>query len=348
MASDAEAAGGAGGGGSGGGGSGAGRLVAGRYRLRKRLGHGGMGAVWLADDEVGGRQVAVKEPRTPSSLSERERATVHARMRREALAAARIHHPSVVAIHEVVVEDGQPWIVMELVRGRSLADVLATDGPVPPHRAAAIGLRVLGALAAAHAAGVLHRDVKPGNVLLGDDGRVVLSDFGLALVEGERPITEAGAILGSPEYLAPERALWRTPGPESDLWSLGVLLFEAVEGWSPFRRRTTLATLQAVVSDFPQIPRSAGPLIPLIMRLLNKEPADRPDGAQIEWELRAVAGTGRVGDASGNTVSAAPGRKGSSGAGGRRLGLGRRAVLALGAAVAVAALALAVALLRRG
>ncbi|GGO83494.1 serine/threonine-protein kinase [Wenjunlia tyrosinilytica] len=272
--------------------AGSGRLIGGRYRLCERLGHGGMGTVWLAHDEATGRDVAVKEPRVTDTLTQRERETAYLRMRREARAASRIRHPAVVAIQEVVVELGRPWIVMEYVHGRSLADLLEIEGTIPPQEAARIAMPVVGALDAAHRAGVLHRDVKPGNVLLGTDGRVVLSDFGMAMVEGERPLTESGTILGSPEYLAPERALWRPAGPESDLWSLGVLLFEAVEGRSPFRRRTTLSTLQAVVSDFPQIPRRAGPLIPLIMRLLSKEPAERPSVRHIEQALRAVAAAG--------------------------------------------------------
>lgn len=267
---------------------GAGRVVGGRYRLRERLGYGGMGRVWRAHDEVTGREVAVKEPRVADTLTSRERATAYVRIRREAAAAARVDHPSVVTVHEVVMEGGRPWIVMEWVPGGSLADVLER-GPVSPREAARIGLPVLAALEAAHGAGVLHRDVKPGNVLLGAEGRVVLSDFGVALVEGERQVTEPGAIMGSPEYLAPERALGRRPGPESDLWSLGVLLFEAVEGRSPFRRQTTLSTLRAIVSDHPRPPVNAGPLGPLITRLLSKEPGERPGVREIERALRAVA-----------------------------------------------------------
>ncbi|GAB2623222.1 serine/threonine-protein kinase [Streptomyces capparidis] len=269
-------------------GGGTGRVVGGRYRLGERLGHGGMGRVWRARDEVTGREVAVKEPRVADTLTHRERAAAYARIRREAAAAARIDHPAVVTIHEVVMEAGRPWIVMELVPGCSLADLLER-GPITPREAAGIALPVLRALVAAHAAGVLHRDVKPGNVLLGAHGRVVLSDFGVALVEGERPVTEPGAIMGSPEYLAPERALGRRPGPASDLWSLGVLLYEAVEGVSPFRRQTTISTLRAVVGDHPGVPRAAGPLTPLIARLLSKEPEDRPGAREIEEALAAVA-----------------------------------------------------------
>ncbi|NBM19265.1 serine/threonine-protein kinase [Streptomyces sp. GC420] len=277
----------------------AGRVVGGRYRLVERLGHGGMGTVWRAHDEIVDRDVAVKEPRVPDHLGERERQTVYQRMQREARAAARIDHPSVVTVHDVVVEDGRPWIVMELVRGHSLADRLE-EGTLDPREAARIGLAVVGALGAAHEAGVLHRDVKPANVLLGRVGtyhddtgggeRVVLTDFGIAQVEGEQGLTETGAFVGSPEYIAPERVLGQRPGPESDLWSLGVVLYASVEGMSPYRRSNTPATLQAVLSAEPQIPaRASGPLGHIVMQLLRKEPALRPPVAEIRQALEAVA-----------------------------------------------------------
>ncbi|MDT3399068.1 serine/threonine-protein kinase [Streptomyces sp. B1866] len=264
-------------------------MVGGRYRLVARLGHGGMGTVWRAHDEVVDREVAVKEPRVPDHLGERDRATLFQRMRREARAAARIDHPSVVTVHDVVVEDGRPWLVMELVRGHSLGDRLA-EGTLDPREAARIGLAVLGALTAAHEAGVLHRDVKPDNVLLGRDDRVVLTDFGIAQVEGEQGLTETGAFVGSPEFIAPERVLGQRPGPESDLWSLGVVLYAAVEGMSPFRRSHTPATLQAVLSAEPQVPaRGAGALGMLVMQLLRKDPAARPTAAEARETLEAVA-----------------------------------------------------------
>lgn len=270
----------------GGDGSGAGRLLGGRYRLVTRLGHGGMGTVWRAHDEVVDRDVAVKEPRLPKDVAERQRAMVHERMRREARAAARIAHPSVVTIHDVVIEDGQPWLVMELVRGESLADVLET-GTLAPREAARIGLAVLDALDAAHGAGVLHRDVKPANVLLGQHGRVILTDFGIAQVEGEPGLTDTGAFVGSPEYTSPERAQGQRPGPQSDLWSLGVLLFTAVEGFSPFRRSTTPATVQAVLTaEAPRPARCPQPLADLVTRLLAKQPAARPDAAEVRAVLR--------------------------------------------------------------
>ncbi|MFE3219606.1 serine/threonine-protein kinase [Streptomyces antimycoticus] len=269
--------------------SNSGRLIGGRYQLVSRLGHGGMGTVWLAHDQIVDRDVAVKEPRVPDDLPERERQTVYQRMQREARAAARIDHPSVVTVHDVVVEDGRPWIVMELVRGQSLGDRLM-EGTLDPREAARIGLAVLGALAAAHEAGVLHRDVKPDNVLLGRSERVVLTDFGIAQIEGEQRLTETGGFVGSPEFIAPERVLGRRPGPESDLWSLGVVLYAAVEGMSPFRRSHAPATLQAVLGSEPQVPaRATGPLATLIMQLLRKDPAMRPAAPEVRQALEAAA-----------------------------------------------------------
>ncbi|WP_413808897.1 serine/threonine-protein kinase [Streptomyces sp. OE57] len=265
-----------------------GRLIGGRYQLVSRLGHGGMGTVWRAHDQIVDRDVAVKEPRVPDHLPERERQTVYQRMEREARAAARIDHPAVVTVHDVVVENGRPWIVMELVRGQSLGDRL-TEGTLDPREAARIGLAVLGALAAAHEAGVLHRDVKPDNVLLGRSDRVVLTDFGIAQIEGEQRLTETGGFVGSPEFIAPERVLGQRPGPESDLWSLGVVLYAAVEGMSPFRRSHAPATLQAVLGSEPQVPaRATGPLATLIMQLLRKDPAMRPAVPEVRQALAAA------------------------------------------------------------
>ncbi|MEV8331380.1 serine/threonine-protein kinase [Streptomyces niveus] len=266
-----------------------GRLLGGRYRLVSRLGHGGMGTVWLAHDEIVDRDVAIKEPRVPEHLREHERDTVHQRMRREASSAARIDHPAVVTMYDVVVEDSKPWIVMELVRGQSLADRLQ-EGTLDPREAARIGLDVLNALNAAHEAGVLHRDVKPDNVLLGRGDRVVLSDFGIAQVEGQQGLTETGAFVGSPEFISPERVLGQRPGPESDLWSLGVVLYAAVEGMSPYRRSNIPATLQAVLSAEPQmLARGSGAFGTIVMQLLRKDPAARPTAAEVRAVLESVA-----------------------------------------------------------
>ncbi|MDG5803184.1 serine/threonine-protein kinase [Streptomyces ossamyceticus] len=268
---------------------GAGRLIAGRYRLLAKLGHGGMGTVWRAKDETVDREVAVKEPRVPDHLPERERSNAHERMRREARAAARLDHPAVVNVHDVAVVDDRPWIVMELVRGRSLGDALQ-EGTLGVRDAARIGLEVLGALEAAHAAGILHRDVKPDNVLLGRHDRVVLTDFGIAQIEGETNLTDTGGFVGSPEYIAPERVLGQRPGPASDLWSLGVVLYAATEGVSPFRRSNTPATLQSVLNAAPAAPASAtGPLAEAINGLLQKDPARRPNAARVRELLEAAA-----------------------------------------------------------
>ncbi|UUU31431.1 protein kinase [Streptomyces sp. CA-210063] len=278
------------------------RLVGGRYRLTERIGSGGMGTVWKAVDELVEREVAVKQPRLPGDPGDpvdpahpdggpenehRQRAAN--RLYREARAAARVDHPSAVTIHDVVIEDGHPWIVMEWVRGESLHELLRR-GALTPAESARIGLAVVGALHAAHGVGIVHRDVKPANVLLGPHGRVVLTDFGIAHVQGEESLTVSGEFVGSIEFVAPERMSDRTAGPPSDLWSLGVLLYAAVEGWSPFRRTTLESTLAAILSTEPPQPERAGPLGPLILRLLAKDPAARPEADEVRAVLEAVAG----------------------------------------------------------
>ncbi|MFE4048475.1 serine/threonine-protein kinase [Streptomyces sp. YIM B13518] len=312
---------------------GAGRLLAGRYRLLSKLGHGGMGTVWRAKDETVDREVAVKEPRVPDHLPERERSNAFERMRREARAAARLDHPAVVDVHDVAVVDGRPWIVMELVQGRSLGQVLQDEGTLSAREAARVGLEVLGALEAAHAAGVLHRDVKPDNVLLGRYDRVVLTDFGIAQIEGETNLTDTGGFVGSPEYIAPERVLGQRPGPASDLWSLGVVLYAATEGVSPFRRSNTPATLQSVLNATPAPPASAqGPLAEIITGLLQKDPARRPNAAQVRAALETTA----------NPPAPQPTqvtRLPAPGSGGKGVRIGRTTLTALGAAVVVGALA---------
>ncbi|WP_328684279.1 serine/threonine-protein kinase [Streptomyces sp. NBC_00343] len=268
------------------------RVIAGRYRLLSPLGEGGMGTVWRARDEVLQREVAVKEVRAPGGLASDDVERMYARLEREAWAAARVANRNVVTVYDVATEDGRPWIVMELVRGMSLADLLDAEGPLTPQRTAHIGAEVLAALRAAHDAGVLHRDVKPANVLMSNDGRVVLTDFGIAMVEGSSALTMTGEVIGSPEFLAPERALGRTPGPESDLWALGVLLYAAVEGHSPFRQNTPLSTLRAIVDEELPTPLLAGPLAPVIEGLLRKDPAERMSAEQAEQDLRLVAAGG--------------------------------------------------------
>ncbi|WP_308293232.1 serine/threonine-protein kinase [Streptomyces sp. YS415] len=264
------------------------RLVGGRYRLIERIGSGGMGTVWRAHDELVDREVAVKQPRLPGEPEDEAYQRAAHRLYREARAAARVDHPSAVAIHDVVVEeDGLPWIVMELVRGESLHERLR-GGPLEPAEAARTGLAVLGALRAAHTVGIVHRDVKPANVLLGPHDRVVLTDFGIAHIQGEEPLTATGEFVGSLEFIAPERMSGRTAGPASDLWSLGVLLYAAVEGWSPFRRTTMESTLAAILAVDPPEPQRAGALGPLLVRLLAKDPAERPDAAETADALEAA------------------------------------------------------------
>ncbi|MFE7274581.1 serine/threonine-protein kinase [Streptomyces sp. NPDC057623] len=279
------------------------RLIAGRYRLLSPLGEGGMGTVWRARDELLYREVAVKEVRAPHGLPAPEIERMYARLEREAWAAARVANRNVVTVYDVATQDGRPWIVMELVRGISLAELLDAEGPLDPQRVAHIGAEVLAALRAAHEAGVLHRDVKPANVLMSNDGRVVLTDFGIAMVEGSSALTMTGEVIGSPEFLAPERALGRTPGPESDLWSLGVLLYAAVEGHSPFRQNTPLSTLRAIVDEELPPPRRAGPLAPVIEGLLRKDPAERLPADRAEQDLRIVGagGTARADAVQGTT-----------------------------------------------
>ncbi|OSP41890.1 serine/threonine protein kinase [Streptomyces sp. 13-12-16] len=269
-----------------------GSLVAGRYRLGESIGSGGMGRVWRAHDEVLHRVVAIKELTAALYVSDSEQATLLARTRAEARAAARINHSAVVTVHDVLEHDGRPWIVMELVEGHSLADAVKERERVDPREAARIGLWVLRALRAAHAAGVLHRDVKPGNVLLGDDGRVLLTDFGIAQIDGDAAITRTGEVVGSVDYLAPERVRGHDPGPSSDLWALGATLYTAVEGRSPFRRTSPLTTMQAVVEEEADEPEHAGPLGPVISALLRKDPATRPDADRAE-QLLAEAAEGR-------------------------------------------------------
>ncbi|GAA2813821.1 serine/threonine-protein kinase [Streptomyces showdoensis] len=269
--------------------------LAGRYRIVRRLGRGGMGVVWQAVDEVLGRDVAVKELRTYTDTAAPELDAMRLRMQREARAAARVRHPGVVAVHDVTEHEGRPVIVMELVDGPSLDDVLAAEGPLEPVEAARIGARVLEALAAAHEAGVLHRDVKPGNILLDRSGRVLLTDFGIATIEDPADgsaarLTRSGEIVGSLDYLSPERARGAAPAPAADVWALGATLYAAVEGAVPFRRTSTWSTLAAIVTDPLPEPTRAGPLTPALLRLLSKDPAGRPTAREAAELLAGVAG----------------------------------------------------------
>ncbi|MFD3946246.1 protein kinase [Streptomyces sp. NPDC058579] len=271
-----------------------GEILGGRYRVTATIGRGGMGVVAKAVDQVLNREVAVKVLRAFTDASPAELADLRVRMQREAQAAARIRHSGVVTVHDVIEERGLPVIVMELVDGPSLDDVLTQRGPLDPREAAAIGARLMDALDAAHRAGVLHRDVKPGNVLLEHGGRVVLTDFGIASMdtsgdEALAKLTQSGQIVGSLDYLPPERAQGQEPGAASDIWALGMTLYAAVEGASAFRRTSVWSTLAAIVGEPLPEPLRAGPLAPVLRALMAKDPRQRPDAARARELLEAVA-----------------------------------------------------------
>lgn len=256
-----------------------GRLLAGRYRLGAVLGRGGMGTVWRAADETLGRTVAVKELRFPSAIDDDEKRRLITRTLREAKAIARIRNNSAVTVYDVVDEDDRPWIVMELIEGKSLAEAIREDGTLTPRRAAEVGLAILDVLRSAHREGILHRDVKPSNVLISDDGRVVLTDFGIAQVEGDPSVTSTGMLVGAPSYISPERARGHKPGPPADLWSLGGLLYASVEGCPPYDKGSAIATLTAVMTEPLDPPKNAGPLEEVIYGLLARDPEQRLDDA---------------------------------------------------------------------
>lgn len=248
-----------------------------------------MGVVWRARDELLHREVAIKEVRLGWNLPEAERAERRERTLREARAAARLSHPSIVAVHDVVAQDGRPWIVMDLVRGRSLDRLIRRDGPLPPPRVAAIGLAVLDALSLAHSRGIMHRDVKPANIMLAEDGGVLLTDFGIATLEGDAPLTSPDALVGSPGYIAPERLHGTDDGPAADLWSLGATLYAAVEGKNPFQRDVPIATLGAVLTQPAPFPSRAGDLAPVLLAMLAKDPRQRPGEATLRTALHRIA-----------------------------------------------------------
>jgi len=257
-----------------------GRVIAGRYRLQAPIGRGAMGVVWRARDQLLDRDVAVKEVQIAETLTDAERANAYQRTLREAKTAARLNHPAVVTVYDVCEDEGRPWIVMQLVSAQSLDQVLAASGPLSPRRAAEVARQLLSALSVAHAAGVMHRDVKPSNVLLGNDDRAVLTDFGIATFQGDPKLTQTGMVMGSPGFTAPERIRGEDASPASDLWSLGATLFAAVEGHGPFEKRGgAITTMSAIINeDAPEAP-TAGALGPVIAALLRREPADRPDAS---------------------------------------------------------------------
>ena len=266
-----------------------GQLVAGRYRVVRPLAAGGLGGVWLAADETTGRPVAIKRCELPGGLTPDEQDLFRVWTVREARAYAAVQHPNVIRTLDVLPDDDAPWIVMEYVPCRSLQQVIDEAGALPPARVAGIGLAVLEGLLAVRRAGLLHLDVKPGNVLIADDGRVVLTDFGPAVtVDGIRALAAAGIILGSPKYLAPERLTGGVASPESDLWSLGATLYHAVEGRPPYVRATTVDTLLALAEGPPDPPVRAGPLTRVIESLLRHDPAPGPPWKRWPTQLRGV------------------------------------------------------------
>jgi eukaryotic-like serine/threonine-protein kinase len=256
-------------------------MVAGRYMLRAPLGRGGMGMVWRAYDTVLGRPVAIKKVQLAPALSATERRSLQASVMREARAAARLNHPGAVTVYDVISDQGQTFIVMELVKAPTLADLIRERGPLAPRRVAEIGAQLAAALAAAHRVGIVHRDVKPGNVMVPEDGGVKLADFGIASVQGDPRLTVTGLVLGSAHYMAPEQASGEPSGPPADVWTLGATMYAAVEGEPPFDKGALIPTLAAVVNEEPRPMRRAGPLAPVIAALLAKDPGARPSAATV-------------------------------------------------------------------
>ena len=300
--------------------AGPGRLVAGRYRLGAVVGRGGMGRVWQARDELLGRDVAIKELTWLAHFSAQEQQAARRRAVREAQAAARLNHRNVVQVFDILEDGGCPWIVMELLAARSLRDFIHEEGVLSPVQAAQLGLEILAALDAAHALGIVHRDVKPANILLAP-GRAVLVDFGIAqAAASSADATTSGLLIGSPAYIAPERARGGLAGPPADLWGLGASLYAAVEGTGPFERKGgAIASLAAVVADEPEVAAHAGPLLwPVISGLLRKSPAERLDAAEVERMLRLAATAGSTAGA------AAAGPTAGAAAAGLTVGLGAR------------------------
>jgi eukaryotic-like serine/threonine-protein kinase len=268
------------------------RLIANRYARERILGRGGMGVVWRARDQLLGRDVAIKEVQLPPSLTADDLDAMRARVLREARAAARLNHPNVVTLYDVVQEEGRTFIVMELVEAPTLSAVVKERGPLPPAEVAAIGVQVLDALRAAHRVGIVHRDVKPGNVMVpSGDERVKLADFGIASLAGDPQLTATGLVLGSPAYMAPEQASGQPSGPATDLWALGATMYFALEGEPPFERNGAVPTLTAVVNDPPRRMQRGGELEPLVLGLLTKSPAERPSAGQLRGQLQRLGGS---------------------------------------------------------
>jgi eukaryotic-like serine/threonine-protein kinase len=262
------------------------RIIAHRYLLQAPLGRGGTGVAWQAHDTLLGRDVAVKEVVIPALLPQAGRGAAQARVLREVRAAARLNHPGAVTVYDVVRDGDHTFVVMELVRAPTLTELVQAQGPLPPERVAQIGMQLAGALAAAHRVGIVHRDVKPGNVLVPGQGGVKLADFGVASLQGDPTLTSTGLVLGSPAYVAPEQASGKPSGPPADLWALGATMFFAVEGEPPFGKGALIPTLAAVVNEEPRPLRRAGPIGWVIGALLAKDPAVRPSARKVQHWLR--------------------------------------------------------------
>jgi eukaryotic-like serine/threonine-protein kinase len=267
------------------------RLIAGRYAVLEEIGRGGMGVVWLAEDRTIGRRVAIKELHLPAGVPDAERAVLRERVLREARAAGRLNDPAVVTVYDVLQDAGGTYIVMELIQAPTLAEIVRQRGPLPPAAVTQLAEQLLSALEAAHAAGVVHRDVKPSNIMVSETGRVKLTDFGIAQSLDDPRLTSSGILVGSPTYLAPERIKGADADARSDLWSLAAVLFFAVEGASPFERSSTAATMHAIVNEVPYLTRCHGPLASAIMGLLNTTPSARLTAAQVRQLLTQAAPT---------------------------------------------------------
>ena len=262
-------------------------MIAARYAVLEEIGRGGMGIVWLAEDRTIGRRVAIKELHLPAGIAREERAVLEERVLREARAAGRLNDPGVVTVYDVLQEAGSTYIVMELIQAPTLTAVVRERGPLPQDAVARLAEQLLSALESAHAAGIVHRDVKPSNIMVLPNGRVKLTDFGIAQAMDDPRLTTSGMLVGSPTYMAPERIRDGHADPGSDLWALGAVLYFAVEGHSPFERSSTAATMHAILNEVPYLTRCQGPLASVITGLLNTVPAARPTAAQVRGLLTA-------------------------------------------------------------
>lgn len=267
-----------------------GRLVAGRYRVQRRIGSGAMGVVWECVDERLHRTVAVKQLLLQPGLDPGEAEEARERAMREGRIAARLQHQHAISVYDVAEDEGQPVLVMEFLPSTSLGGMMSEHGPLPPREVARIGAQVAGALGAAHSAGVVHRDIKPGNILLGDNGTVKITDFGISRAQGDVQVTKTGMLAGTPAYLSPDVAMGQEPTGASDVFSLGATLYAAIEGQPPFgANENTLALLHAVAAAKVEPPRQSGPMAQPLMAMMQARPEDRPEMAQVVEMLQAVA-----------------------------------------------------------